>query len=110
VKPKRRRHGFLADAQTAGRGRGGHGWHSEHGSGIYASFLLRRRLLPRISCGSSLISAIAVQDAVQEATSLAADIRWPTICCSRKRKFCGILTEASSDFFAGAVCSLWDWH
>src|SRR5258708_3369481 len=37
---------FLADAQTAGRGRGGHSWHSEHGSDIYASFPVRPRSAP----------------------------------------------------------------
>ncbi len=88
---------FLADAQTAGRGRGGHSWHSEHGSGIYASFLLRPEIAPAHILWLSLISAIAVQDAVQEATGLTADIRWPNDLLLEGKKFCGILTEASSD-------------
>ncbi len=88
---------FLADAQTAGRGRGGHSWHSEHGSGIYASFLLRPEIAPAHVLWLSLISAIAVQDAVQEATGLSADIRWPNDLLLEEKKFCGILTETSSD-------------
>jgi BirA family transcriptional regulator, biotin operon repressor / biotin---[acetyl-CoA-carboxylase] ligase len=88
---------FLADAQTAGRGRGGHSWHSEPGSGIYASFLLRPEIAPAHILWLSLISAIAVQDAVQEAAGLTADIRWPNDLLLDEKKFCGILTEASSD-------------
>src|SRR5258708_6128164 len=88
---------FLADAQTAGRGRGGHSWHSEPGSGIYASFLLRPEISPAHILWLSLTSALAVQDAVQEATGLTADIRWPNDLLLDEKKFCGILTEASSD-------------
>src|SRR5258708_14266179 len=88
---------FLADAQTAGRGRGGHSWPSEHGSGIYASFLLRPEIAPAHVLWLSLISAIAVQDAVQEATGLSADIRGPNALSPADKKFSGILTETSSD-------------
>src|SRR5258708_38047024 len=88
---------FLSDAQTVGRGRGGHRWHFEHGFGIYASFLLRPEIAPAHVLWLSLISAIAVQDAVQEATGLSADIRWPNDLLLEEKKFCGILTETSSD-------------
>src|SRR5947208_3115814 len=59
---------FLAEEQTAGRGRGGHSWHSERGAGIYCSLLLRPRIRPSDSLWLSLISAMAVQDAVKEIT------------------------------------------
>ena len=32
---------FVADEQSAGRGRGDHGWHSAAGEGLYVSVLLR---------------------------------------------------------------------
>src|SRR5258708_37111937 len=38
---------FLADAQTAGRGRGGPSWHSDDGPRIFASFLLPSENCPR---------------------------------------------------------------
>ena len=38
---------FLAEQQTAGRGRGGHSWHSAQSDGIYCSVVLRPRFLPR---------------------------------------------------------------
>ena len=32
---------YIADAQSAGRGRGAHTWHSSPGAGLYCSLLLR---------------------------------------------------------------------
>jgi BirA family biotin operon repressor/biotin-[acetyl-CoA-carboxylase] ligase len=87
---------FLADEQTAGRGRGTHTWHSERGSGIYCSFLLRPPLTPADALWLSLLSAVAVQDAVREIINLQADIRWPNDMLLSEKKFAGILTEMSS--------------
>src|SRR5215470_7386465 len=88
---------FLAGEQTAGRGRGGHSWHSEAESGIYCSFLLRPPMSPADALWLSLISAIAVQEAVREITALRADIRWPNDLLLHEKKFAGILTEMSSE-------------
>src|ERR1700761_8551701 len=35
---------FVADEQTAGRGRGGHSWHSSPGDGLYVSALAKPSL------------------------------------------------------------------
>lgn len=88
---------FLADEQTAGRGRGNHTWVSEAGSGIYASFLLRPPMSPADALWLSLIAAVAVQDSVRETTGLQADIRWPNDMLLNEKKFSGILTEMSSE-------------
>ena len=88
---------FLAEEQTAGRGRSTHTWHSERGTGIYCSFLLRPAMTPAESLWLSLIAAVAVQDAVRETTGLAADIRWPNDLLINEKKFAGILTEMSSE-------------
>jgi BirA family transcriptional regulator, biotin operon repressor / biotin---[acetyl-CoA-carboxylase] ligase len=88
---------FIAEEQTAGRGRGAHGWHSERGAGIYCSFLIRPPMSPADALGLSLISGVAVQDAVREITGLQPDIRWPNDLLLHDRKFCGILTEMSSE-------------
>ena len=88
---------FLAEEQTAGRGRSTHVWHSERGSGIYCSFLLRPPMSPAETLWLSLIAGVAVQDAVRETTGLAADIRWPNDLLINDRKFAGILTEMSSE-------------
>lgn len=88
---------FLADEQTAGRGRAGHHWHSERGTGIYCSFLLRPPMAPADALWLSLIAAVAAQDAVRETTGFQADIRWPNDLLLNEKKFGGILTEMSSE-------------
>jgi BirA family biotin operon repressor/biotin-[acetyl-CoA-carboxylase] ligase len=88
---------FLAEEQTAGRGRGGHRWSSQAGMGIYCSFLLHPPMSPAETLWLSLISGVAVQDATREATGLQADIRWPNDLLINEKKFAGILTEMSSD-------------
>ncbi len=88
---------FLAEEQTAGRGRGGHVWHSERGAGIYCSFLFRPPMSPADALWLSLIAGVAVQDAVRETTGLKPDIRWPNDVLLNDKKFAGILTEMSSE-------------
>jgi BirA family transcriptional regulator, biotin operon repressor / biotin---[acetyl-CoA-carboxylase] ligase len=88
---------YLADEQTAGRGRQGHSWFSERGTGIYCSFLLRPPMSPADALWLSLIAGVAVQDAVRETMSLKTDIRWPNDLLINDRKFAGILTEMSSE-------------
>lgn len=88
---------FLAEEQTAGRGRGSNRWHSERGSGIYCSVVLRPQITPSDTLWLSLIAAVAVQDAVKEVTGHATDIRWPNDLLINDKKFCGILTELSTE-------------
>ncbi len=89
---------YLAEEQTAGRGRGAHSWHSEPGAGLYCSLLLRppTALAPADALWLSLATGLAVQRAVQQATALIADIRWPNDLLLDGRKFCGILAEMSA--------------
>jgi BirA family transcriptional regulator, biotin operon repressor / biotin---[acetyl-CoA-carboxylase] ligase len=88
---------YLADEQTAGRGRGAHGWHSAHGAGLYVSVLLRPRVAPADILWLSLAAGLAVREAVRRITSLEADIRWPNDLLLGKKKFCGILTELNAE-------------
>ncbi|HEY6968446.1 MAG TPA: biotin--[acetyl-CoA-carboxylase] ligase [Candidatus Angelobacter sp.] len=88
---------FLAEEQTAGRGRGINKWHSERGTGIYCSVILRPQITPSDTLWLSLISAVAVQDAVREVTGHVTDIRWPNDLLINDKKFCGILTELSTE-------------
>lgn len=88
---------YLAEEQTGGRGRGGHVWESQRGTGIYCSFLIHPPMTPAETLWLSLISGVAVQDATREVTGLQADIRWPNDLLIGEKKFAGILTEMSSD-------------
>src|ERR1700729_2397653 len=88
---------YLADEQTAGRGRGAHGWHSAPGAGLYVSVLLRPRVAPADILWLSLAAGLAVRDAVRQVTALEADIRWPNDLLLGRKKFCGILTELNAE-------------
>lgn len=88
---------YFADEQTAGRGRGGHSWHSAAGSGLYVSVLLRPQMAPADVLWLSLAAGLAVHQAVKEVTSLEVDLRWPNDLLIDGRKFCGILTEMQAE-------------
>jgi BirA family transcriptional regulator, biotin operon repressor / biotin---[acetyl-CoA-carboxylase] ligase len=88
---------YLADEQTAGRGRGAHSWHSARGAGLYVSILLRPRVAPADILWLSLAAGLAVRAAVRQVTSLEADIRWPNDLLFGRKKFCGILTELNAE-------------
>jgi BirA family biotin operon repressor/biotin-[acetyl-CoA-carboxylase] ligase len=87
---------WVADEQTAGRGRSGHNWHSPAGDGLYVSVLLRPRMALVDALWLSLASALAVQAAIATVTSLAPDIRWPNDILIGSRKCGGILVETSA--------------
>jgi BirA family biotin operon repressor/biotin-[acetyl-CoA-carboxylase] ligase len=89
---------FLAEEQTAGRGRGANQWHSERSSGIYCSMLLRPALPPSDVLVITLAAGLAVHSAVQEIDSrVRADLKWPNDVLIEGKKFCGILTEMNAE-------------
>jgi BirA family biotin operon repressor/biotin-[acetyl-CoA-carboxylase] ligase len=92
---------FVAEEQTAGRGRGGHSWFSARGAGIYCSMVLRPALAPAHSLLISLAAALAVRTAVIETTpgnaDLQPDLKWPNDLLIGGKKFCGILTEMNAE-------------
>jgi BirA family biotin operon repressor/biotin-[acetyl-CoA-carboxylase] ligase len=87
---------YFADAQTAGRGRGGHTWHSAAGDGVYASVLLRPQLAPAAALKISLATGLAAQAAIAETTGLQADIRWPNDLMLDGKKCGGILVDTAA--------------
>jgi BirA family transcriptional regulator, biotin operon repressor / biotin---[acetyl-CoA-carboxylase] ligase len=88
---------FVAEQQTAGRGRGGHTWESAQSLGIYVSVVMRPVLTPADALLLSLIAGIAVAEAVEQTTGLHPDLRWPNDVLLNGRKFCGILTEMNAE-------------
>jgi BirA family biotin operon repressor/biotin-[acetyl-CoA-carboxylase] ligase len=83
----------VAEEQTGGRGRAGRSWHSERSSGIYVTTLLRPQISPILAPLITMVAGLAVRDAVQEETGVAADLRWPNDLLANGNKFCGILSE-----------------
>jgi BirA family transcriptional regulator, biotin operon repressor / biotin---[acetyl-CoA-carboxylase] ligase len=87
---------WVADEQTAGRGRGGHTWHSAAGDGLYVSVLLRPRIALTEALWLSLSTGLAVQTAIATVTGLKPDIRWPNDLLIGAKKCGGILVETSA--------------
>lgn len=87
---------FVADEQTAGRGRGGHSWHSAAGDGLYVSAIVRPSMALSDALGLSLATGLAAQSAIRKAAHLEADIRWPNDILIGARKCGGILVETAS--------------
>jgi BirA family biotin operon repressor/biotin-[acetyl-CoA-carboxylase] ligase len=92
---------YIADEQTAGRGRGGHTWHSEPDRGLYMTVLVRPSLHSNEVLKLSLATAVAAHEAIHEVTGYTIDLRWPNDLVAPQpdgpsRKLGGILTEAAS--------------
>lgn len=89
---------FLAEQQTAGRGRGANQWHSARSTGIYCSVLLRPALPPSDMLVLTLATGLAVHSAVQEIDSrVVPDLKWPNDVLIGGKKVCGILTEMNAE-------------
>lgn len=89
---------FLAERQTAGRGRGTHTWHSAQSAGIYCSAVLRPALPPSDALILSLAAGLAVHAAVHAIDpAVAVDLKWPNDVLINGKKVAGILTEMNSE-------------
>src|ERR1700758_3218391 len=89
---------FVAEEQTAGRGRGANRWHSARSAGIYCSVVLRPNLPPSDALILSLAAGLAVHANVRAIDSrVHPDLKWPNDVLLADKKFCGILTEMNAE-------------
>lgn len=93
---------FVADAQTAGRGRGGHSWHSPAGENLYLSLLVRPRVPAASIAPLTLAVGVAVARVAAAHLGLAVPlwIKWPNDVLAGPpagaglpRKLAGVLVE-----------------
>lgn len=86
---------WVAEEQTAGRGRRGHAWVSPAGEGLLFSVLVRPACAPSSLPPIALLAGLAVYEAVRRAAP-DADVRckWPNDVTVGGRKLAGILVEA----------------
>lgn len=98
-----------ADEQSAGIGRHGHSWHSEPGSGLYTSLVLRlqpsflaqanQSALPLVM----LVLGLAAQEAITQVSGLAPDLRWPNDVLLGGKKCAGILAQLEGDAIIAGI-------
>jgi BirA family biotin operon repressor/biotin-[acetyl-CoA-carboxylase] ligase len=86
---------FVADSQTAGRGRQGRAWLSERGNGLLVSVVLRVSCPPSRLPPLSLVAGLAACDAIAPDVSIAPKLKWPNDVWLDGKKVAGVLVEAS---------------
>ena len=91
---------ILAESQTRGRGRKGRTWFTPKGEGIFMSMILRPPMAPMDAPRLTLVTAVALAEALIDATGLDIRIKWPNDILCRGKKLAGILTELSTEMDA----------
>lgn len=84
---------FLADRQTAGRGRLGRSFYSPEGTGLYMSLLLPAKAELTDTVLMTSAAAVAVRRAILSVTGIDTGIKWVNDLYLDGRKVCGILCE-----------------
>lgn len=87
----------IAEEQLSGRGRMDRRWHSPKSTGIWMSVILRPNIPPPKAPQLTLITAVAVVQAIEELTDLSPQIKWPNDILMNGKKVTGILTELQAD-------------
>jgi BirA family transcriptional regulator, biotin operon repressor / biotin---[acetyl-CoA-carboxylase] ligase len=85
----------VCDVQTKGRGRLGRTWQTPPGRAILCSVVLEpeeERNLAELS----LVTGLAVAEAVERALGLAVQVKWPNDVMVNRRKVAGVLAEAEN--------------
>jgi BirA family biotin operon repressor/biotin-[acetyl-CoA-carboxylase] ligase len=104
------REGFVvaASRQTMGRGRLGRSWESPPNRGLYVSVLLRPDLAMAEAGRLTVLSSVAMVDAVEAVSGRRPDIKWPNDLMMNGRKLAGLLieTERKGDRLAFAVVGM----
>jgi BirA family biotin operon repressor/biotin-[acetyl-CoA-carboxylase] ligase len=85
----------IAEHQTAGRGRLGRQWEAEPNQNLMFSLVLRPNVPPESFNLLPLYVAVAVSDAIERATGLKAECKWPNDILYQGKKLAGILIEGS---------------
>ena len=93
---------LIAQAQSAGRGRGGHSFYSPPG-GLYMSILLRPEIGARQAVGLTAMAAVAAARAAERLCGVPITIKWVNDLWKNGKKVCGILTEAGTDMESGQL-------
>lgn len=86
----------IARKQTGGKGRRGRRFQSLQDKGLYLSVLLYPQADPSLLSQLTAWTAVAAARAVERASGIAPDIKWPNDLLVNGKKLCGILTESGS--------------
>lgn len=88
---------FIADKQSAGKGRRGRVWESPSGKSIYMTILLRPEITPDKAPMLTLVMGLSAAEGIRKVSGVEAEIKWPNDIVMNKKKVCGILTEMATE-------------
>jgi len=87
----------VAEEQTSGKGRLGRQWSSVKYKGLFFTVILYPPLIPSEANVLTLMTAVAMAEAIRNETGVAAGIKWPNDLLVDGKKICGILVELSAE-------------
>jgi len=85
---------FVADEQTAGRGRRGNTWLAAPGESLLFSVLLRPQLELAQASALTLAVGLALRDAIAPHIEQAVQLKWPNDLYVGGKKLAGVLVES----------------
>ena len=89
---------FVADEQTAGRGRQRRHWMARPGSGLLLSILFRERSVTPLPWRYTSLASLALIEAIERLLpELRPAIKWPNDVVLGRCKVAGVLAESASD-------------
>jgi BirA family biotin operon repressor/biotin-[acetyl-CoA-carboxylase] ligase len=88
---------IIAEEQRSGRGRMDRRWHSPKYTGIWMSLILRPNIPLQKAPQLTLLTAVAIVQAIEEMTGLSPEIKWPNDIMINGKKVTGILTELQAE-------------
>ena len=94
---------FIAESQTAGRGRSGRSFVSPVGTGIYISIVYAPENGIRQPARMTASSAVAICRVFQRLYGIESSIKWINDIFVNGKKTCGILTEGIANFETGTI-------
>ncbi|MFB6466029.1 biotin--[acetyl-CoA-carboxylase] ligase [Cytobacillus sp. Hz8] len=87
----------IAEEQVSGRGRMERPWHSPKYTGVWMSLIIRPNIPIQNAPQLTLLTAVAVVQAIEEVTTLSPQIKWPNDILLNGKKITGILTELQAE-------------
>jgi len=88
---------IIAEEQRSGKGRMNRTWHSPKYTGIWMSLILRPNIPLTKAPQLTLLTAVAIVQAIEEVTGLQSEIKWPNDILIGGKKVTGILTELQAE-------------
>jgi len=88
---------ILSDTQTGGKGRHGRTWFSPAGKNSYLSLVLRPHIKISDASMLSILSGVAVCEALRDISGIPIRIKWPNDLVFENRKLGGILIETRTE-------------